>query len=69
MKKRHKILVVKDLKNQGLFLLRDGIDIVAHTLNVSRFTIYNYLNEIESSEASAVAQPATTPQPATKETT
>lgn len=57
MKKRHKILVVKDLKDQGLFLLRDGIDIVAHTLNVSRFTIYNYLNEIESSEASAAAQP------------
>lgn len=47
MKKRHKIHVVKELKTQGVFLLRDGIDIAAHALRVSRFTIYNYLNELE----------------------
>lgn len=50
MKKRHKLGVVKDLKAQGMFLLRDGIDIIASTLQVSRFTIYNYLNEIEAAE-------------------
>lgn len=51
MKKRHKLHVVRDLKDQGMFLLRDGIDIVGHTLQVSRFTVYNYLNEIESEDA------------------
>lgn len=55
MKKRHKLGVVKDLKAQGMFLLRDGIDIVATTLQVSRFTIYNYLNEIEEAEAVATS--------------
>ena len=50
MKKRHKLRVVKDLKTQGMFLLRDGIDIAATTLQVSRFTIYNYLNELDDTD-------------------
>lgn len=59
MKKRHKIHVVKSLKAQGMFLLRDGIDIAAHTLRVSRFTIYNYLNEIEEGDIEPLDPTAT----------
>lgn len=59
MKKRHKIHVVRELKAQGMFLLRDGIDIAAHALHVSRFTIYNYLNELESGEPGLLNATAT----------
>jgi predicted transcriptional regulator YheO len=46
MQKRHKVEVVRDLKARGMFHLKDAIDMVATALGVSRFTIYNYLNEI-----------------------
>lgn len=46
MHKRHKIEVVRDLKARGMFLLRDAVDMIAASLGVTRFTIYNYLNEI-----------------------
>jgi predicted transcriptional regulator YheO len=55
MKKRHKIRVVGRLRDNGMFLLRDAIDGVAAALGVSRFTIYNYLNEIEGADAQAAA--------------
>lgn len=46
MQKRHKVEVVRDLKGRGMFHLRDAVDMVAAALGVTRFTIYNYLNEI-----------------------
>jgi predicted transcriptional regulator YheO len=46
MQKRHKVEVVRDLKARGMFHLKDAIDMVATALGVTRFTIYNYLNEI-----------------------
>lgn len=54
MHKRHKIEVVRDLRSRGMFLLRDAVDMVAEELKVTRFTIYNYLNEIADDEAQAV---------------
>lgn len=51
MQKRHKIEVVRDLKARGMFMLRDAVDMIASSLNVTRFTIYNYLNELSDSEA------------------
>lgn len=50
MHKRHKVAVVRDLKVRGIFLLRDGVDMVAASLNVTRFTIYNYLNQLSDEE-------------------
>lgn len=50
MHKRHKLEVVRDLKARGMFLLRDAVDMIASTLGVTRFTIYNYLNEIGDDE-------------------
>jgi Uncharacterized protein conserved in bacteria len=61
MQKRHKVGVVRDLKARGMFLLRDAVDMIATTLGVTRFTIYNYLNEIADEEAgdSSTASDAT----------
>lgn len=52
MQKRHKVAVVRDLKERGMFHLRDAVDMVATSLGVTRFTIYNYLNEIADDDAS-----------------
>lgn len=46
MKKEHKLAVVRELKAKGMFLLREAVEMVSESLEVSRFTIYNYLNEI-----------------------
>lgn len=50
MRKRHKVDVVRELKVRGIFLLRDGVDMAASALNVTRFTIYNYLNQLSDEE-------------------
>lgn len=36
--------VVKDLDQQGAFMLRGAVDDLARMMGVSRITIYNYLN-------------------------
>ncbi|MFF2329561.1 MULTISPECIES: transcriptional regulator [unclassified Streptomyces] len=59
MKKEHKLRFVETLQSKGFFMLRDAIEMTASALNVSRFTIYNYLNEIDA-RANAVADPPTT---------
>jgi predicted transcriptional regulator YheO len=48
MKKVHKMQVVQILDERGMFLLRDGIERAASALEVSRYTIYNYLNELDA---------------------
>lgn len=45
MKKQHKAAVVRELDEAGFFLIRDSVDHVAGQLDVTRYTIYNYLNE------------------------
>lgn len=46
MNKEEKVNVVKKLDEQGAFLIKGAIDYVAKVLCVSRYTIYNYLDEI-----------------------
>ncbi|MGE3620651.1 MAG: transcriptional regulator [Acidimicrobiia bacterium] len=46
MKKRHKVAVVGQLDAQGIFLIRESVDAVAAALQVTRYTIYNYLNQL-----------------------
>ena len=48
MHKRHKMEVVQLLEERGLFLVRDAVDFVAKELKVTRYTIYNYLNELKT---------------------
>lgn len=47
--KDEKVLIVKSLDEQGAFLIKGAIDYVAKVLCVSRYTIYNYLDEIRES--------------------
>ncbi|WP_263996286.1 helix-turn-helix domain-containing protein [Mycobacterium yunnanensis] len=46
MKMHHKAAVVRELDEAGFFLIRDSVDLVASQLEVTRYTIYDYLNEI-----------------------
>lgn len=48
MQKKHKLAVVADLKDRGFFMLKESIERAAGALLVSRFTIYNYLNELDA---------------------
>ena len=52
MQKRHKLGVVQDLKERGFFILRESVERAARALGVSRFTIYNYLKELDQADAS-----------------
>lgn len=47
MKKSHKVEVVRELDRRGFFTIREAVDLVAQRLKVSRFSVYNYLNEIQ----------------------
>lgn len=51
MKKRHKVRVVEAPKQRGFFLRRDGVNLAAAALDVSRFTVYNYLQELGAEDA------------------
>ncbi|HEY0258485.1 MAG TPA: PAS domain-containing protein [Lacisediminihabitans sp.] len=46
MTKKQKVAVVAELQRSGYFLIREAADLAAAALGVTRFTIYNYLNEI-----------------------
>lgn len=50
MNKEEKVGVVKKLNEQGAFLIKGAIDYVAKILCVSRYTVYNYLDEIRINE-------------------
>ncbi len=47
MQKRHKLQVVADLRDSGFFTLRDAVPSAAQALEVSRFTVYNYLKQLD----------------------
>lgn len=44
--KEEKVKIVQVLDNKGVFLIKGAIDYVAKVLCVSRYTVYNYLDEI-----------------------
>lgn len=48
MQKQHKFEVVRQLDELGLFLIRDAVDYVAEALDVTRYTIYNYLSDLKA---------------------
>jgi len=48
MQKDEKLETVRYLQKRGVFLVKGTIEKVANLLNVSRYTIYNYLVEVKS---------------------
>lgn len=43
--KEDKVEIVKYLDEKGAFLIKKSAERVAEYLDISRFTVYNYLNE------------------------
>lgn len=50
MQKQHKTRVVQALDADGFFLIKGSVGYLAHALHVTRYSIYNYLNEIRDAE-------------------
>lgn len=46
LSKEEKVSIVKVLDEKGMFLIKGAVDYIAEILCVSRYTIYNYLDEI-----------------------
>lgn len=55
MDKEDKIKIVSFLYDKGLFLIKGAMDEVARSLNVSKVTIYGYLEEIKTRRTNYVA--------------
>lgn len=50
MTKEEKIKVISELDDKGVFLVKGAVDHVARYMNVSRYTIYNYLDEARANQ-------------------
>ena len=50
MNKDEKTLAVDAMKKNGLFIVKGGVERAAKALGVSRFTVYNYLDELKRRE-------------------
>lgn len=46
MTKNDRLEIVKQLEEQGFFLIKGAIKLLASRLNLSKFTVYNYLDDI-----------------------
>lgn len=45
--KKEKVEIVKQMHENGLFIVKGGVEHAAKALGVTRYTIYNYLDEIK----------------------
>jgi predicted transcriptional regulator YheO len=52
MDKSEKLKVVSELVKRGVFMIKGAVDRVAQSLSVTRFTIYNYLDELGQADKS-----------------
>jgi predicted transcriptional regulator YheO len=50
MRKADKIEILRKLDEKGFFLIKKSIQLIAAKLNVSKYTIYNYLDQIHARE-------------------
>lgn len=50
MSKEEKIQAVREMQRRGLFIVKGGVQRAAAALKVSRFTIYNYMEELRRRE-------------------
>jgi predicted transcriptional regulator YheO len=51
MGKSDKIKIIRQLEDQGFFLIKGAIKFIANKLIVSKFTIYNYLDKVREERA------------------
>lgn len=50
MNKSDRMLLIKNLKDAGVFKIQKSVPFIADQLGVSRYTIYNYLNALQDDE-------------------
>jgi predicted transcriptional regulator YheO len=47
LKREDKVAIVGNLESKGAFLIRYSVERVAELLGMTKYTIYNYLDEIK----------------------
>jgi predicted transcriptional regulator YheO len=52
MKTTEKIEIVRELDSQGFFLIKGAVKLLAEKMNVSKFSIYNYLGQVRAENSS-----------------
>ena len=50
--KQAKLEAVRQMQERGIFIVKGGIEKAAAALGVTRYTVYNYLEEIRKQTAS-----------------
>jgi len=55
MQKEDKLVIVKKLDEKGVFLVKGSVDQIAKILGVSRYTVYNYLEQTRSTSFNSSA--------------
>jgi predicted transcriptional regulator YheO len=50
MQKEDKLKIVENLDERGVFLIKGSVDNVANSIGVSRYSVYNYLDEVRASK-------------------
>lgn len=50
LNKLERVNLIRNLKNAGVFKIQRSVPYIAEQLGVSRYTIYNYLNELQDEE-------------------
>jgi predicted transcriptional regulator YheO len=50
--KKEKVEIIRQMQENGLFIVRGGVEMAARVLGVSRYTVYNYLDEIKNNSHS-----------------
>lgn len=61
--KRANLLAVKNMQEKGIFLIKGGVERAAAALGVTRYTVYNYLDELKSGEESSARDVQALPEP------
>lgn len=46
--KNDKLALISELESKGVFLVKGSVNLVANRMNISKFSIYNYLEEIRT---------------------
>jgi predicted transcriptional regulator YheO len=57
-KKKDRINFIDLLEDKGLFLMKGAVDHVAMAMGISKYTVYNYLQEIRNSKKAKIIAPS-----------
>lgn len=50
LEKKEKVALIRELDDKGIFLVKGSVSMVAKLIGISKFSIYNYLEEIRTSQ-------------------